>query len=46
MWMWPLASESHFMMDGPFLLVPGQMAQILGNAVLLLASFQQLGFLV
>lgn len=31
--------------DGPFLLLPGQTAQILGSAVLLLASFLQPGFL-
>lgn len=42
--MWPVASESHFLMDGPFLL-PGQTAQVLGGAVLLPASFLQPGFL-
>lgn len=46
MWMWPLGSESHFRMDGPFLQVPGPIAQTSGNGILLLASLQQLGFLL
>lgn len=40
--MWPLASESHFLTDGPFLLLPGQTAQIFGNAVFPLALFLSL----
>ena len=40
-----IGSKSHFLMDGPFLRVPGQIAQIFENTVLL-ALFQQLGLLV